>query len=66
MDHFKLLGGCEGGSCPKVAEVDGGMLAVQGHIAQDPDLIARMAPGNGETVVLLPVAMFDQAQARRT
>jgi hypothetical protein len=64
MDHFELLGGCEGGSCPKVAAVDG-MVAVQGHLATDPDLIARMQPGEGETVVLLPTALFDQAHRRR-
>ena len=64
MDHFELLGGCEGGSCPKVAAVDG-MVAVQGRIASDPDLIARLHPGEGETVVLLPAELFDQARARR-
>jgi hypothetical protein len=65
MEHFRLLDGCEGGSCPKVAETDGGMLAVQGRVVDDPELIARMRPGEGETVVLLPGSMFDQAQARR-
>jgi hypothetical protein len=66
MNHFRLPGGCEGGSCPKVAEVDGGMLAVQGRIVDDPELIARMRPGEGETVILLPGSMFDQAQAERS
>jgi hypothetical protein len=64
MDQFELLGGCEGGSCPKVAAVDGA-IAVQGRVATDPDLIARMAPGEGETVVILPAALFDQAKAGR-
>jgi hypothetical protein len=64
MDRFELLGGCEGGSCPKVAAVDE-LVAVQGHVATDPDLIARMQPGEGETIVLLPAALFDQAKARR-
>jgi hypothetical protein len=59
--ELRLVEGCEDINCPKAYATDGDTVVIQGFVVDDPDVLARARPSEGEALVEIPRQLLVQA-----
>lgn len=55
--------GCpDGRTCPAVHETDSGTLMIVGRLVTEPEALAKMAIGDGETVIEVPASLLPEVR----
>ncbi len=59
--ELRLVEGCEDTNCPKAYATDDDTVVIQGFVVDDPDVLARARPSEGEALVEIPRQLLLQA-----
>ena len=59
--ELRLVGGCEDGNCARAYVTEGETVLIQGFVVDDPDVLARAKPSEGEALVEIPRHILLQA-----